>query len=97
MRKLILATFIAIAPILASAQDSTNFPTIGETIPADPAFSDLVAADAEIEVLTSGFKWSEGPVWVPKKKHEFGGYLLFSDIPNNRVVRWDEEREPRPG
>ncbi len=95
MRKLILVTFISVAHFLASAQDSTNFPTIGEVISEDPAFSELIAEDAVIEVLTSGFKWAEGPVWVEKKKHEFGGYLLFSDIPNNRVVRWDEGKGAR--
>jgi gluconolactonase len=31
----------------------------------------------------SGFAWTEGPVWVKK-----GGFLLFSDIPNNRVLKW---------
>ncbi|MDF1825244.1 MAG: SMP-30/gluconolactonase/LRE family protein [Verrucomicrobiales bacterium] len=72
------------------AQDSTNFPTIGEVLRFDPAFDALISPDAEIEVLSSGFLWSEGPVWVPEDDHEFGGYILFSDIPNNRVVRWDE-------
>lgn len=71
-------------------QDSVNFPTIGELVIEDPAFYDLVAKDAEIEVLSSGFLWAEGPVWVPEKDHEYGGHILFSDIPNNRVVKWEE-------
>ncbi len=72
------------------AQDSTNYPTIGEIIRYDKSFDDLVAVDAKIEVLSSGFIWSEGPVWVAKPDLPFGGYLLFSDIPNNRVVKWEE-------
>src|SRR5262249_22704267 len=36
-----------------------------------------------IEVLAGGFKWTEGPVWDKRTNS-----LLFSDIPNNRVVRW---------
>lgn len=71
-------------------QDSTNFPTIGELVVSDPAFHELVSKDAEIEVLTSGFLWAEGPVWVPEKDHAYGGFILFSDIPNNRVVKWEE-------
>lgn len=71
-------------------QDSVNFPTIGELVIEDPAFYDLVAKDAEIEVLSSGFLWAEGPVWVPEKDHEYGGHILFSDIPNNLVVKWEE-------
>lgn len=71
-------------------QDSVNFPTIGELVIEDPAFYDLVAENAQIEVLSSGFLWAEGPVWVPEKDHEYGGHILFSDIPNNRVVKWEE-------
>lgn len=75
---------------LSQAQDSVNFPTIGEIIKLDNSLEQLIDIEADIEVLSSGFLWSEGPVWVPEKEHPHGGYLLFSDIPNNRVVRWDE-------
>jgi gluconolactonase len=53
----------------------------------DAAFDRLQSPDAKIEVLASGFTWSEGPVWVPQDR---GGYLLFSDIPRNTVFRWKE-------
>ncbi len=36
-----------------------------------------------VEVLAQGFDWSEGPVWVKD-----GGFLLFSDVPQNTIVRW---------
>ena len=96
IRKLILppAFFLILAgfggSFHLSAQDSINFPTIGEVLKFDPAFDELIDDSAKIEVLSSGFLWAEGPVWVPEDGHEFGGYILFSDIPNNRVVRWDE-------
>lgn len=80
----------ALQPSLSPAQDSTNFPVIGEVIRLDPALDELLSPDAEIEVLSSGFTWSEGPVWAREEGHPHGGHLLFSDIPNNRVVRWDE-------
>jgi len=51
----------------------------------DPAFDALIAADAVIENLGTGFNWSEGPVWVPAQ-----GALLFSDVPENRVYRWKD-------
>ena len=51
----------------------------------DPALDQLIAADAQIEVLAGGYEWTEGPVWVKD-----GGYLLFSDIPPNRIHRWKE-------
>jgi gluconolactonase len=57
--------------------------TLGTIERLDPKFDDLVPKGAVIEVLAGGFKWSEGPVWVKD-----GNYLLFSDIPNNRVCKW---------
>lgn len=73
-----------------TAQDTLNFPSLGEIVRVDPALDKLLPPAATLEVLSSGFAWSEGPVWVAEKGHPYGGYVLFSDIPNNRVVRWDE-------
>jgi gluconolactonase len=42
--------------------------------------------NAAIERIATGFRWSEGPVYFRD-----GGYLLWSDIPNNRIMRWLEE------
>ncbi len=47
----------------------------------NPGLHDLVAADARVERVAAGLGFTEGPVWS-------GGALLFSDIPNNRIVRW---------
>ncbi len=51
----------------------------------DPQLDELVASSAAIEVLGEGYLWSEGPVWVPA-----GGFLLFSDIPNNAVMKYKD-------
>lgn len=77
---------IALLPAIAAAQDTKKFPTLGEVVRLDPALDKLIAKDAKIEVLAGGFEWSEGPVWAPRD----GGYLLFSDIPNNKIVKWVE-------
>jgi gluconolactonase len=52
----------------------------------DPVFGRYVLGNAPVKRLATGFDWVEGPVW-------FGdaGCLLFSDIPNNRILRWTEE------
>jgi gluconolactonase len=49
----------------------------------DPAFNRFVMGNAPLKSLATGFDWVEGPVW-------FGdaNCLLFSDIPNNRIMRW---------
>ena len=49
---------------------------------AAPEFDAIVPAGAKIEKLSGGFKFTEGPVWM------HAGYLLFSDIPNNAIMKW---------
>ncbi|WP_395682654.1 SMP-30/gluconolactonase/LRE family protein [Inquilinus sp.] len=53
----------------------------------DKRFAGYVMGNVHIDVLASdvGLRWSEGPVWFGD-----GRYLLWSDIPNNRIMRWDE-------
>lgn len=53
----------------------------------DPSFADLVAEDASIELLASGFSWAEGPVWDVAEQR-----ILFSDVPNNVVHSWSDEK-----
>jgi gluconolactonase len=50
-----------------------------------PRFLDLVAEDAEVEQLGTGFTFTEGPLWHPD------GYLLFSDMPGDVRRRWTEQ------
>jgi len=69
----------------AAAQDTGVLPTMGRIIREDPAIDRLIPADAKIEVLGSGITWAEGPVWIKD-----GGYLLFSDIPRNQVMKWKD-------
>jgi gluconolactonase len=49
----------------------------------DPALDALLDSETKIEVLASGFNWSEGPVWKT-------GGILFSDVPENTVFGWNE-------
>lgn len=51
----------------------------------DPAFKSLILPNVHVDLLYTGGRWLEGPVYVPAARH-----LLFSDIPNNRVMRYDE-------
>jgi gluconolactonase len=51
----------------------------------DQRFRRYAIGNAAVERLCTGLRWGEGPVWFGD-----GRFLLFSDIPNNRVLRWDE-------
>lgn len=50
-----------------------------------PEFSAYRVFNSSVERLATGFDWLEGPVWIGD-----GRYLLVSDIPNDRLIRWDE-------
>ena len=56
---------------------------IFETI--DPRFRRLHIATAQLDTLYGGCRWAEGPAYFPA-----GRYLIWSDIPNNRMLRYDE-------
>jgi len=48
----------------------------------DAALDAIVPKDAALEKLAGGFKWAEGPVWI------HAGYVLFAEIPSNRIMKW---------
>lgn len=79
-----LAAITLVIALLAplGAQDKKPV-TIGSIDRKDPRIDELIPKDAKIEIVAEGFKWTEGPVWVKD-----GGHLLFTDIPNNRVMKW---------
>ncbi len=84
MLRSLVVTTVAIALVApASAADPKLPMTIGSIDRKDAKLDALIPKDAKIEVLAGGFKWTEGPVWDKK-----GNALLFTDIPNNRVVKW---------
>jgi gluconolactonase len=65
--------------------DTANYPRIGAIHRFAAGLDALVDASAPVEVLASGFFWTEGPVWIRD-----GEYLLFSDIPRNATMKWKE-------
>lgn len=69
----------------STAGEKKAYPAMGVIEVVDPRFDKLIPKNAVIEKLATGFKWTEGPVWIKQD-----GYLLFSDIPNNVVNKWTE-------
>ena len=57
-----------------------------DIIAVDPSFNDLAQPNTAIKRLHTGLLWAEGPAWSAQ-----GRYLLWSDIPNNRQMRWSED------
>ncbi|MEJ8849441.1 SMP-30/gluconolactonase/LRE family protein [Variovorax rhizosphaerae] len=52
----------------------------------DPSFAKYRIYSSTVEQVGTGMRWAEGPVYFPE-----GGYLLCSDIPNNRLMKFDEK------
>src|SRR5467141_1593396 len=57
-----------------------------DIIAVDPSFNDIAQPNTAIKRLYTGLLWAEGPAWSAQ-----GRYLLWSDIPNNRQMRWLED------
>ena len=66
-------------------QPSTFYPDPAVEV-IDESFGRYRIFSAAVERLATGCRWAEGPVWFGD-----GRYLLWSDIPNDRMLRWDEE------
>lgn len=69
----------------AADKEAQPYPTFGSIERIHPRFDMLIPPDAKLEKLAEGFDWAEGPLWIKN-----GGYLLFSDIPKNSVMKWKE-------
>ena len=83
------ATALACKPLTLAAEQDRKTPVVYPD-PAveviDSRFSKHAVGNAAVERLYTGTRWAEGPVWFGD-----GRYLLFSDIPNNRILRWLED------
>jgi gluconolactonase len=72
-------------PLTAGWRDHPRYPDPAiETL--DERFEQYRIFNAAVERLYTGCRWSEGPVWFGD-----GRYLLWSDIPNNQILKWEED------
>ena len=82
-------TSLAAISGLASAQAFDFKPNQRYPDPAiqilDPSFTKYRLYSSTVEQVATGLRWAEGPVYFPE-----GGYLLVSDIPNNRIMKYSE-------
>lgn len=91
MKPILFIICVAFLFACTNAPKQTEIPeekyaTSGSIERIDPLINDLINADAKIEVLASGFLWSEGPLYI----EELGG-VVFTDVPMNTVYLWTEQ------
>ena len=85
---LVLSALAAVprsVPDVAAQQKHGSISGAATIVRLDPRFDKVVPPHAKLEKIADGFTWVEGPVWDRR-----GGYLLFSDIPNNSVYKWKQ-------
>ncbi len=91
-RRQFVAAAAAVAPFVSAGrraagqqwQPSQRYPDPA-VVALDPSFNAYRVGLAKIERIATGMRWAEGPVWFGD-----GRYLLWSDVPNDRIMRWDE-------
>jgi len=85
MKKTLLCTLVLLWMVSCKVPDHpTPFGSIDRM---DPGIDALIDPSATLEILAEGYDWSEGPVWIETEK-----MLLFSDVPQNTVYKWTEEK-----
>lgn len=90
-RELLKLSGIATASLLLSQKSfaawtpAPRYPD-PRVVALDDAFRGYMVSSAKVEQIATGCRWAEGPVWFGDMR-----MLLWSDIPNNAVMRWDEQ------
>jgi len=72
---------------ISIGQPAMKYKTIGRIERIDPALDNIISPNTKVELIAEGFDWSEGPVWIESEK-----MLLFSDVPQNIIYKWTEEK-----
>jgi len=80
-----MSGFALASRTFAEWQPSQRYPDPRVRI-IDPSFAKYRLGLAKVERIATGMRWSEGPVWFGD-----GRFLLWSDIPGNRIMKWEEE------
>lgn len=76
---------LAFGACTQSPSEQTEYPVTGHIERLDPALDQVIDTNARIEIIATGYTWSEGPLWIESEQ-----MLLFSDVPANTVYRWTE-------
>ncbi|SFT88700.1 gluconolactonase [Algoriphagus locisalis] len=87
---LLLAFSACSSPSTSSSSNDENeaisYQTVGSVDRLEQELDLFISENAKIEVIASGFEWSEGPLWLADQNA-----LIFSDVPTNKIWKWTEK------
>lgn len=83
--------FALLLLLCGACQTRPSYKTTGTIERLDPALDQIVDPNAVVEIISEGHNWSEGPLWL-ESKHK----LIFSDVPENTILQWSEEKGTEP-
>ena len=83
---ILLAIILAMLAGIAASPMMGQNEEVGKIVRTDPAIDKLIAPGGKVEKVHGGFGFTEGPIWVRS-----GSYLLFSDLPNNAIMKWSPD------
>lgn len=87
MRKQQITLGIVLITFAFACTSTKESKSVGRIERLDPALENILSTAAEIEVIATGFDWSEGPLWLEDQDK-----LLFSDVPKNTIYQWTEAK-----
>lgn len=90
----VLLAVLAASPLVA--QEAPRYRTTGKITISDPALRNLIDENAPIEIISEGYNWAEGPLWLQDSTVPGGGFLIWSDVPENKIFKWVEGQDTKP-
>lgn len=87
MKKSPFLTIGLLLLLLLTSCSPQKYPTTGSIDRLSPELDQIIAPGTLPEILAEGFIWSEGPLWLPDQNK-----VIFSDIPNNSIFQWSEDK-----
>jgi gluconolactonase len=79
--------YFLLLAVLTGCATKKTYRTIGTIERLDPSLDNIISVDAKPEIIADSLDWSEGPLWIEKTKT-----LIFSDVPQNTIYQWTEEK-----
>lgn len=84
---LLLSFLLSCKNKAAIREKEVNNIKIGIIEVIDSSLLEIISPEAQPEIISEGYEWSEGPVWVESQK-----MLLFSDVPRDTIFKWTEQK-----